>query len=509
MTPTNPTDAAVSTPPPQGAPGLHAVFGASGYIGSHLVPELLASGCRVRAIARNREVLEARGWEGAELVSADALKPETLAPALEGVSVAYYLIHSMGSGSNFSALETEGARNFAAAAEQAGVERIVYLGGLVPASATSEHIRSRRQTGDTLRQGPVPVTELRAGIIVGPGSAAFEVMRDLTLHLPVMVTPRWVFAKSPPIALQDLLEYLRRAPALPETANRIFDIAGPEHLTYADMMRIVAEEAGRRPPVIVPVRALSPRLSSYWLRLVTAVPTPIARALIEGLREDYTADDQAIRELVPQELKDFRQAVRDAFQAERENAVSARWTEGAFMFRDYRLDYSYYAKKASEQARTRASPASVWQVVTTIGGENRYYYGNALWRARETLDWMVGGPGRNYGRRHPSELRLGDMIDSWRVIGLEPERRLTLWFGMRAPGSGVLELELTPLPDGGTEITVASHWHPAGVWGLLYWYSLYPAHLWIFSGLARSIARRAEALEPASGSRSTESEPSS
>ena len=480
----------------------YVVLGASGYIGSHLVPELLRAGCCVRAVARNREVLEARGWEGAELVAADALKPETLVPALRDADVAYYLVHSMGAGKSFGTLDVEAARNFAAAAAEAGVRRIVYLGGLVPESASSAHILSRRQTGDTLREGSVPVTELRAGIIVGPGSAAFEVMRDLVLHLPLMVTPRWVFAQSPPIALQDLLEYLRRAPQCDETADAILDVAGPEHLTYAQMMRILAEEAGHRPPTVIPVPLLTPKLSSYWLRLVTAVPTPIARALIDGLREDYRADDSEIRRLVPQELHDFRSAVRDVFRAERERDVAARWTEGAFMFRNYRLDYSYYAKKAQGSTVTTASPEAVWPIVTAIGGENRYYYANALWKIRETLDWLVGGPGRNYGRRDPAELRVGDMIDSWRVIGLEPERRLTLWFGMRAPGSGVLEIELTPQAEGGTEITVVNHWHPAGVWGLLYWYALAPAHSLVFSGLARSIARRAEASSTASGSHS-------
>ncbi|MFP4129115.1 MAG: DUF2867 domain-containing protein [Halorhodospira sp.] len=495
---------APSAPAPAGdAAPLYAVFGASGYIGSHLVPELLRAGCRVRAIARNREVLAARGWEGAELAAADALRPETLPEALAGADIAYYLVHSMGSGKDFGRLDIEAARNFAHAAAEAGVRRIVYLGGLVPESASSAHILSRQQTGDTLREGRVPVTELRAGIIVGPGSAAFEVMRDLVLHLPVMVTPRWVFASSPPIALQDLLEYLRRAPQAPGTAGRILDVAGPEHLTYAQMMRTLAEEAGRRPPRIIPVPLLSPKLSSYWLRLITAVPTPIARALIEGLREDYTADDSEIRQLVPQQLLDFRSAVQAVFRAERENAVAARWTEGAFMFRDYRVDHSYHAKKASGSATTSASPAAAWSVVTAIGGSNRYYYANALWKIRETLDGMLGGPGRNYGRRHPTELRIGDMVDSWRVIGLEPERRLTLWFGMRAPGSGVMEIELKPLSEGGTQITVSNHWHPAGVWGLLYWYALYPAHSLVFSGLARAIGTRAEALSAASGARST------
>ncbi|MBK1734589.1 nucleoside-diphosphate sugar epimerase [Halorhodospira abdelmalekii] len=482
--------------------GRRLVFGATGYIGSHLVPQLLAAGQRVRAAARNPQLLEGRGWEGVEVVAADALRPETLAPALADVSVAYYLVHSMAAGSSFGELDRVAAQNFAQAAAAAGVERIVYLGGLVPDSASSAHIVSRRETGEVLRQGSVPVTELRAGIIVGPGSAAFEVMRDLVLHLPIMTTPRWVFAQSPPIALDDLLAYLRKVAEIPQAAGKTFDVAGPEHLTYAEMMRQLAEVAGRRPPRIIAVPLLTPRLSSYWLKLVTAVPTPIARALIEGLREDYTADDQPLRELIPQPLMDFRSAVRQAFAAERDHAVAARWTEGALVFRGDRLDYSYYAKRASGSAIAHASPATLWAVITAIGGEQRYYYANTLWRLRELADRLIGGPGMNYGRRHPTALRPGDAIDSWRVLALEPEQRLTLWFGMRAPGAGVLEFAIEPEPEAGVErcrVTVTAYWHPAGVWGLLYWYAMAPGHLFIFPRLARAIARRAECREEREG----------
>ncbi|TVP87976.1 MAG: DUF2867 domain-containing protein [Thioalkalivibrio sp.] len=472
---------------------LRLVFGASGYIGTHLVPRLVAAGFDVRAAARSPEVLEAREWTGVERVAADALKPETLEAALRDVDTAYYLVHSMAAGRNFGQIDQEAAANFATAAAAAGVRRIVYLGGLVPPSADTEHIVSRQRTGDLLREGAVPVTEIRAGIIVGPGSAAFEVMRDLVFHLPVMITPRWVLAKSPPIALENLMEYLVRAPEVPGTEGRILDAAGPEHLTYAEMMRILAEEAGRRPPRIIPVPLLTPRLSSYWLRFVTAVPTPVARALIAGMRQDFIADNEEIRRLMPQELLDFRAAVRAAFEAERRHEIAARWTEGAFAFRDYRPDYAYYAKRASGEAIAKAPVADTWKVVTSIGGANRYFYMNTLWKIREILDWMVGGPGLSYGRRDPDELRVGDTVDSWRVIAMQPKRRLTLFFGMRAPGSGVLEFELVPEGDA-TRIRATAYWHPAGVWGLLYWYALVPAHLFLFAGLTRAIARRAEAL---------------
>jgi uncharacterized protein YbjT (DUF2867 family) len=253
----------------------------------------------------------------------------------------------------------------------AGVERICYLGGLVPEGATSEHIVSRRETGEVLRRGKVPVTEIRAGIIVGPGSAAFEVMRDLVYHLPIMVAPRWVRAKSPPIALGNLLEYLVRAPSLPETTGGIYDTAGPEELTYAAMMRVLAEAAGRRPPWIIPVPVLTPRLCCYGLHLVTSVPTNIARALLEGLKHDFTADAEPLRGLVPQRLLGFREAVEAAFAAERDAQVQGRWTEGAFNMRQGRIDYAYYAKRAGASAVARASAASVWAVVAAIGGDNR------------------------------------------------------------------------------------------------------------------------------------------
>jgi uncharacterized protein YbjT (DUF2867 family) len=469
------------------------VFGASGYVGGWLVPRLCEEGVRVRAAARNRDVLAARHWPDVELVEADALEPSSLAPALEGVQVAYYLVHSMAAGRNFGDLDLEAANHFAAAAERAGIERIIYLGALVPDDADSEHIVSRAETGDRLRRGAVPVTELRAGIIIGPGSAAFEVMRDLVLHLPVMTTPRWVRASSPPIALDNLLEYLVRLAFLPEARGRTFDAGGPETVTYEDMMRELADVAGKRPPLIIPLPVLSPRLSSYWLGLVTAVPTSVARALIGGLKHNFTADDRDLRQLVPQRLLGVRAAIQTAFDTEREHRVAARWSEGAFPVRDYRHDIAWYAKRASGEAESTAPPEVVWARITAIGGDRRYGYMNGLWTLREFMDWCVGGPGLSRGRRDPDSLRLGDAIDSWTVLGMDPPRRLTLKFGMKAPGAGVLEFELDPLPGGGTRIRATAYWHPKGVWGLAYWYSLVPAHLFIFRGWTRALARQAEA----------------
>ncbi|MEZ5581671.1 MAG: DUF2867 domain-containing protein [Candidatus Competibacteraceae bacterium] len=400
------------------------VFGASGYIGTHLVPRLLEQGYCVRAAARHRAVLETRQWSNVELMEADALKPETLDAALAGVDVAYYLVHSMAAGKEFGRLDEEAAANFTLAAERAGVRRIVYLGGLIPKDADSEHLVSRQVTGERLRAGAVPVTEIRAGIIVGPGSAAFEVMRDLVYNLPIMITPRWVRSQSTPIALDNLLTYLIGVADLPEAAGGIYDAAGPEMLSYQQMMRQFGEVVGKR-CLVIPVPVLSPGLSSYWLSLVTTVPYNIARALIGGLKHDIPADDRPLRALIPQRLLNFRESINAALETERRNAIAARWTEGALMFRDYRPDYAFYAKKAGGSAVTTASAQAVWDQVAAIGGKNRYYYLNPLWTLRELLDWLVGGPGLNHSRRHPTAVRLGDIIDSWRVVGLEPKRRLT------------------------------------------------------------------------------------
>jgi len=479
---------AIAPPPP-----LVLVFGASGYVGSNLVPALIAAGKRVRAAARNRSVLEARGWAGVEVVAADALDPASLTAALAGVDVAYYLVHSMAAGKDFGRIDIEAAENFARGAAAAGVRRIVYLGGLVPPDADSEHLLSRRDTGECLRAGPVPVTEIRAGIIVGPGSAAYEVIRDLVYHLPVMVTPRWVQSKSSPIALSNLIEYLLRVPDLAAAAGRIYDAGGPDYISYETMMRTFGAAVGRTPRIL-PVPVLSPRLSSYWLGLVTAVPANIARALIGGLKHDIPAADAALRELCPQRLLNFREAVDAALEAERHHAVTARWTEGALRFRGNRPDYAFYAKRAAGSAVAAAPADAVWRVVTSLGGATGYFYLDALWLVREVVDWAIGGPGLTRGRRDPVDVRLGDRIDYWTVIGMERGRRLTLDFGLKAPGAGVLEFEIEPTtPErASTRVTVTAYWHPQGIWGLLYWAVMVPFHLIIFKGMTRAIARRAE-----------------
>ncbi len=471
--------------------GRVLVFGASGYIGTNLVERLMSSPLPLRASARNREVLAGRGWTGLDLVEADALKPETLTAALVDIDVAYYLVHSMAAGRDFARLDREAAANFGRAAAEAGVRRIVYLGGLLPSRPVSEHLRSRKETGEYLRAGGVPVTEIRAGMIVGPGSAAFEVIRDLVNHLPLMLTPRWVYSRSSPIALENLLDYLLRVPYIDETAGECYDVGGPDVLTYEEIMRQYGDVVGKR-PIIVPVPVLSPRLSSYWLRLVTSVPTSIARALIEGLKQDVIADDAAIRELVPLKLLSFKESVRSTLAAESKQQVIARWVEGSIVCRNYHPEYGFYAKRASGSATTDAPAAQIWQQIISIGDKQGYYYLDSLWKIRGMIDWVFGGPSFRRHRRHPTDLRVGDVIDAWRVIAIEPESRLTLLMEMKAPGAGVLEFELKPEAQR-HRVTATAYFHPAGVWGLLYWYSLTFAHLLIFRGLTRAICERAEA----------------
>jgi len=466
------------------------VFGASGYIGSYLAPFLASQGIEVRATSRNLDVIASREWSNVELAEADALEAESLNSVLEGIDIAYYLVHSMAAGKNFPDLDATAARNFAAAAERQGVKRIVYLGGLVPDTPKSTHLRSRQETGDILRAGGVPVTEIRAGMIIGPGSAAWEVIRDLVNHLPIMVTPRWVFSRSTPIALSNLLRYLADAPLLDETAGEIYDVGGADDLTYEEIMRQYAELVGKK-PYIIPVRVLTPRLSSYWLSLVTSVPTNIARALIDGLSQDVIADDNRLARLVPQKLLGFREAAAEALDADRKHAVPARWVEGAIARREFHAEYSFYSKRAGAHAYTEASADNLWRVVCRFGQDGDFFYARFLWWLRRGLDWIAGGPSMRRKRRHPDDLQVGDVVDSWRVISIQPGKQLTMLMEMKVPGAGVLEFDIDDSGDGQRSITVTAYFHPAGVWGLLYWFAVLPFHAILFRGMASEIVRRA------------------
>jgi uncharacterized protein YbjT (DUF2867 family) len=454
---------------------------------------LLKAGWQVRVAARHQAVLKARGWRAAEVVAADALDPESLTTALRDIDVAFYLVHSVAAGRQFAALDIDAARNFRNAAASAGIGRIVYLGGMAPNHTGSPYLKSKAAVGDVLRRGRVPVTEIRTSMIVGPGSAAYEIIRDLVSYLPLMITPRWVQSRSSPIALDNLLDYLVGIARLQESAGEIYEAGGPETLTYEQLMRQYAELTDHEFwQLRMPVAA--PRLSSIWMKLVTAVPTSIARILIDGLERDAIADTTRIQALMPLELMHFKHAVAAAREAERSNAVSAHWAEGSIVCRNFHPEYAYYAKRAGSEVTSNASAKALWRQVTAFGGDEGYYYAESLWYLRRLINWFAGGPSFSRRRRHPTAVRVGDVIDAWRVIAAEPEKRLTLLMEMRGPGSGVLEFVIRDKKDYRT-LSATAYWHPAGPAGLAYWYSLLPVHAFLFRGLTNAVAKRAEATQ--------------
>ncbi|MBI5948170.1 MAG: DUF2867 domain-containing protein [Chloroflexi bacterium] len=466
--------------------GLVLVLGASGYVGSHLVPRLVDAGHNVRAASRRPENLEGREWAGVERVHVDPEQEGSLASALAGVDTAYYLAPSIANGAGSAARDREAARRFRDAAAAAGVRRIILLGALVPPEGSS-----RPGVGDVLRAGPIPVTELRAGIIVGAGSAAFEAIRDLVAHQPLMLMPRWTRAAAQPIAVDDVATYLAAVLTLPETAGRTYDLAGPETLTYSDLISQLAQVTGRR-RWLLPVPVGAHRISARWLGLSTSVPSRIARPLVEQLGAGVIADDRAIRELLPIDLQTYRESVLAAVELERDGSLPARWAEGAVTFRGYTADLATYSKSETSEVVVDAPASEAWRAVSSIGGQRGYYYANALWRLRGFLDRLVGGVGMRRGRRHPELVRPGDAVDFWRVVRVDPGRRLTLAAEMRVPGSALLEFEVVPLAATTSKVTMTALFRPSGLWGLLYWYSMLPAHEFIFRHMPRNLGRFAE-----------------
>jgi len=471
---------------------IAVVLGASGYMGSNLAPALAAHGWRVRAVARSAAVLEAREWPGVECHSADVLQPETLAPVLEGADVVFYLVHMMWTGGDFVPVERRAAENARKACEAAGVRRIIYLGGIMPKEKRSRHMEGRAVVGDALRAGSVQVIELQAAMIVGPGSAAFEVIRDLVNHLPVMVTPKWVQKRSTPIALENVLTYTIAAADLPFEGNRTLEIAGPDTLTYHEIMNIYGEFVGKR-PVVIPVPVLTPKLSSYWLHLVTSVPATTAMSLVEGLSHDYIGDDHEMRALVPQRLLSFRESVAVTLEAEKRHDLPARWVEGSFACRDWNPRHSFYAKKFCGVHETRATREALFTVLQQFGRDGDFFSYRPLWWLRRAFDWLIGGPSFRTGRRDPDTVRMGDVVDGWRVLGVKPNERLTFSMLMRAPGSGLQEFNIRERGDRRV-IELCAYWHPAGLWGLLYWYAHLPLYGPLVRGAVAEIARRAERL---------------
>jgi len=469
------------------------VLGATGYIGNLLVPQLLANGHRVSCLVRSRKRIEEKSWHhSVRVFEGDVLDESSLPPAMAQIDVLYYLVHSMDSPrGDFVALDRTAALNTGRAAKLAGVKRIIYLGGLGERDREqSPHLRSRHEVGDVLRTSGVAVTEFRAAVIVGAGSLSFEMVHHLANRLPVMICPRWVVTKTQPIAVSDVLAYLAAAVTRPESAGKVMDIGGPEVLTYRDMMLRVARVLGlRRWLIEVPV--LTPRLSSYWVGLVTPVPIKPARALIEGLRHETVCRNNDAATLFGIKPTPFDEAVAQALQPVLpDQLLPAHARSDTLMSRVE----PWHFLSDRRRVAANASADRLFEAVSSIGGDNGWYAANALWKMRGWLDELLGGVGLRRGRRHPDELAVGDALDFWRVEELEPGRRLLLRAEMKVPGRAWLEWEVEASGPAESVLKQTAVFYPRGLAGIAYWYSIYPVHVMVFRRLAKAIARKAEML---------------
>ncbi|MFY7067737.1 SDR family oxidoreductase [Nocardiopsis changdeensis] len=483
------------------------VTGATGYIGGRLVPQLLDAGFEVRCLARDPGKLRDHPWrDRVEAARGDVVSGEGLAEALEGADVAYYLVHSMSGSRDFSGDDARGARNFAEAAAGAGVGRVIYLGGLAPEGEDlSAHMASRAEVGRILLDGPVPAAVLRAAVIIGSGSASFEMLRYLTERLPVMTTPRWVRSRVQPVAVRDVLRLLVEAADLPPEQDRTFDVGGPDVLTYAEMIQRFARVAGLRPRLILPVPVLSPGLSSLWVGLVTPVPPAIARPLVESLRHDAVCGEDDLSGLLGDHARiGFDRAVELAVRRTSQSRVDTRWTSASWAGAPsdpLPTDPDWAGGSLYTDERVRevdAPPEAVWRVVEGIGGERGWYSWPLAWAARGWIDLAVGGVGPRRGRRDPGRLRVGDSLDFWRVEEIVPGELLRLRAEMRLPGPAWLEFTVEP-GRGRTVLRQRALFRPRGLLGHLYWAAVTPFHGVVFGSMSRNMARTAhsEAREPA------------
>lgn len=487
----------ISATQDSGSP-LILVTGATGYIGGRLVPRLLEDGYRVRVLARDPARLQGRTWLAqVEVAQGDVLDPASLAPALAGVTAAYYLIHSMRGNADFHQRDLAAARNFGAAAKAGGVRQIIYLGGLGdPAADLSQHLQSRHQTGQALREAGVPVTEFRAGIIVGSGSISFEMIRYLTERIPIMICPRWVFTRSQPISIRDTLDYLVAALETPACLGRTIEIGGADVITYGEMMTGYARERGLR-RVLLPVPVLTPRLSSHWVHWMTPIPSDIARPLIEGLRNEIIVRDTLAQQIFPEiHPMGYGEAVRAALANLQASAVETSWSDALVSSLPDRQPTILTTHEGmiieQRQRLVAARPEAVFKVFSGLGGARGWLTFNWAWRLRGIADRLVGGVGFRRGRRHPDEVRVGDAVDFWRVEAVEEGRLLRLRAEMKVPGLAWLQFLAEPAGSDQTRLTQTAFFAPKGLFGWLYWYGLYPIHGWIFSRLVRKIAARAE-----------------
>lgn len=466
------------------------VTGATGYVGGRLVPRLLEQGYVVRCLVRTPAKLASAAWVDDVEVMQGTVEGD-LSEAMSDVAVAVYLVHGIGTGGDWAAKEASDALNFRHGAERAGVERIVYLGGMGRDDARlSTHLASRHLVGRTLSAGSIPVVELRAAVIIGAGSASFEMLRYLVEVLPVMVTPKWVATKSQPIAISDVLRYLTVAIGSPRDLAGVFEIGGPDVVTYAEMMALYAREAGLRRRRLLPVPLLTPRLSSHWVGLVTPVPASLARPLVDSLvNEVVVRDDTAVRLLGPPE-RGLADAIHLALGVANSDTAPTRFTDADLQpFRALGTDPAWAGGTELRDERvvtTHASPEAVFRAVTALGGNKGWYSGEWLWRFRGLIDLAWGGPGLRRGRRHPSALRVGDYVDFWRVERLEAASLVSLRAEMVLPGEAWLDFRIER--EGAlTTMTQTARFKPRGLWGRAYWYAVAPFHRFVFAGLARGV----------------------
>ena len=452
-------------------------------------------------MGRSLDKLGCRPWAHhprIEIVRGDVLDRDSLRQAATGCETAYYLVHSMiAQKSKFVEADRQAARNMVAAAAAAGLKRMIYLGGLAEAKDTSlsKHLQSRIEVANILQSGPVPTTDLRAPMILGSGSASFEILRYLVERLPAMVTPRWVQSLNQPIAIRDVIAYLVGCLEHEQTVGATFDIGGPEILTYRDLLEIYAEEAGIRNRIIIAVPVLTPTLSAYWIRFISPVPTSIALPLTEGLTSDAVCTENRIQRIISRKLLSCREAIRLALDRLKQEQVDTCWMDAGELIEP---EWAHCGDaewaggtimNCGYRAQIKSEVEEIWRSISKIGGQSGWYYLNILWRLRGVMDRLAGGVGLRRGRRHPTDLMVGDALDFWRVLEVEPPRRLLLLAEMKTPGEAMLEFQITPLGDNQSELQMLSRFLPKGLGGILYWYVLYPFHEWIFYGMLKSIAR--------------------
>jgi uncharacterized protein YbjT (DUF2867 family) len=457
-------------------------------------------GHRVRCLARDPRLLVRRSGPRTEVVAGDLLDPRTLGPACEGIDAAYYMVHSMGQRGSFERADREAAEAFGSAARAAGVGRIVYLGGLGDDAQTlSPHLRSRHEVGEILRASGIPVVELRASIVIGSGSLSFEMIRALVEHLPVMITPRWVAVPSQPIAITDLLEYLVASLEIPLAEGAIFEIGGRDVVSYGDLMREYARQRGLR-RLMLPVPVLTPWLSSLWLGLVTPLYARVGRRLVDSIRHPTVVRDPSARSAFAIEPMGVAEAIASALRNEDREVALTRWSDalGATGAPRRTAGTLRVGRRFvdSRSVVVPVPPAAAFAPIRRIGGARGWYAWRALWRLRSMLDVLAGGVGMRRGRPHPEQLRVGDVLDWWRVEAYEPDRRLRLAAEMKLPGRAWLEFEVSPAADG-AEIRQTAIFDPSGLAGLLYWYGVLPLHALVFRGMLAGIA--AEAIRSRAG----------